>query len=617
MGRVSLWLVFASLVAVLPGAGAPDPAGAAVTEVSATGIGYGLLALDDWRGLAAGQDLGFNWIKLSLSWAGAQPTEAPVYHWYFDGLVDAARARGVQVLMRVYETPSWAREPRCREPDQFDYPPRSNAEIAELVHQAARHWRGKVAAYEIYNEPNLADEWGGCNPDPVRYTSMLGAIYPRLKQADSDALLVTSGLSNTGDGSVPGVCEGRVPVCGDLLYLQQMYTLGGGRMGTHWDALGAHPYGGPNPPEADPASHPPTGLYFRRMEDMRNIINDFGGREPVPIWATEMGWLTDFDRGCSLALGSGSSPPRHVHLASLSYRVSLEQQGDYLVRAFRYAEEHMPWAGPMFIFNLDWNVGFQPNCDPGNMFRWYSILDESGSGTSAYQKLKSMPKAWDRTPPTSSVRPFSSQVSPSASFQVTWSGSDAGSRVVSYDVQVRDGTGAWADWLVATTATSAAFPGVDRHAYSFRSRARDAAANVEVYPGTADAGTLVSTSPYLQAGTAEVVRLLARGTSSPAALRLTNLGGTTANWSATSSDPSVAVAQPASGALAPGAQTEVQLTLLAPPGGTGSVQLTASITFAGPGLWQNPLSVTARVVAADSLRRTFLPVAPKGYTGGW
>ena len=41
---------------------------------------------------------------------------------------------------------------------------------------------------------------------------------------------------------------------------------------------------------------------------------------------------------------------------------------------------------------------------------------------------------------------------------MTWSGSDTGSGIVSYDVQVRDGAGGtWTEWLADTTATSATY----------------------------------------------------------------------------------------------------------------------------------------------------------------
>jgi uncharacterized repeat protein (TIGR01451 family) len=60
------------------------------------------------------------------------------------------------------------------------------------------------------------------------------------------------------------------------------------------------------------------------------------------------------------------------------------------------------------------------------------------------------------------------------SFTVTWSGEDVWSGIASYDVQFRDGyEGAWTDWRMGTTATSASLTGVHGHTYFFRARGRD------------------------------------------------------------------------------------------------------------------------------------------------
>ncbi len=74
---------------------------------------------------------------------------------------------------------------------------------------------------------------------------------------------------------------------------------------------------------------------------------------------------------------------------------------------------------------------------------------------------------------------------------VRWGGSDpGGSGILSYDVQYRQGgSGAWTDWRMGVTETSAIFNGTAGLEYRFRSRARDRAQNVEAWPATADAIT--------------------------------------------------------------------------------------------------------------------------------
>ena len=83
-----------------------------------------------------------------------------------------------------------------------------------------------------------------------------------------------------------------------------------------------------------------------------------------------------------------------------------------------------------------------------------------------------------------------------ALFTVQWSGTDPGdSQLASYDVQSKAGAGAWTDWVTNTTLTAKTFgPAPDSQTYYFRVRAKDAAGNVEAWPGTADAFTTVDAS---------------------------------------------------------------------------------------------------------------------------
>jgi hypothetical protein len=88
----------------------------------------------------------------------------------------------------------------------------------------------------------------------------------------------------------------------------------------------------------------------------------------------EMGWTTD---------------PIHPEYAW--FAVSEEQQADYLVRAFRYAQEYwQPWIGPMFVLaiaNPDWT-------EDDEQF-WWAITEPGWPDTTtrpAYEALKGMDK---------------------------------------------------------------------------------------------------------------------------------------------------------------------------------------------------------------------------------
>jgi Tol biopolymer transport system component len=96
--------------------------------------------------------------------------------------------------------------------------------------------------------------------------------------------------------------------------------------------------------------------------------------------------------------------------------------------------------------------------------------------------------------PTSSIQPLPTQSR--GPFSVSWSGVDNGSTgIKDFDVQVKEAGGDWTDWMMATTATTASYPGIGGHTYSFRVRARDNAFNTEPWPADSQATTTVENYP--------------------------------------------------------------------------------------------------------------------------
>jgi hypothetical protein len=96
----------------------------------------------------------------------------------------------------------------------------------------------------------------------------------------------------------------------------------------------------------------------------------------------------------------------------------------------------------------------------------------------------------DSIPPASQVAALPATQS-SATFTVSWAGTDADSGIADYSIHVSENGGAFAPFATETTATSLAFTGVMGRRYAFYSVARDHAGNVESKPSTADATTWV------------------------------------------------------------------------------------------------------------------------------
>jgi hypothetical protein len=71
---------------------------------------------------------------------------------------------------------------------------------------------------------------------------------------------------------------------------------------------------------------------------------------------------------------------------------------------------------------------------------------------------------------------------------VSWNGTDTGSGIASYDVEVsKDGGLSWSTWLADTAETAGTYAGTPGKAYAFRVMARDAVGNQESAPTSPDA----------------------------------------------------------------------------------------------------------------------------------
>ena len=103
----------------------------------------------------------------------------------------------------------------------------------------------------------------------------------------------------------------------------------------------------------------------------------------------------------------------------------------------------------------------------------------------------------DKTPPSSQVLPLPVWSS-DTNLPIRWAGENnpKGAGIASFDIQVRTApTGDWTDWKTATAETTGSYIGEDGYTYEFRSRARDAAGNVEEWPQQADTYTTIDTRP--------------------------------------------------------------------------------------------------------------------------
>ncbi len=317
---------------------------------------YGMQAFLWWRAEVAQRDLElirdaeFNWVKQGFPWREIEGMGKSQFDWSVtDRIVDQVESvGGLHLIARLDSEPAWASG--LTYPNAEDIvmsPPRDHQDFADFCYAVASRYKGRIAAYQVWNEPNLKREWGGKPPDPAGYVDLLKACHQAIKWADPHAIVISAGLAPTtrwDNVAMP-----------DTEYLQRMY---GDGARPYFDALGVHGAGYKAPPEKDPgevANDPefynkgdpncpgaPCRIYcFRHIEDLHQIMVDSGDADKQVV-VLEFGWTMD----------PRPDSPYAWHA------VTEEQQADYFVRAYRYAKAHwQPWIGAMSLIympNVDW-----------------------------------------------------------------------------------------------------------------------------------------------------------------------------------------------------------------------------------------------------------------------
>jgi hypothetical protein len=313
---------------------------------------FGAQAFLWWRPEVADRDLqlmkdaGFNWVKQTFDWDLMEGGGQGSYNWDFsDRIVNEVSQKGLKLMVRVSLDPEktiWAGPP-----------PQCADALATFVGDMAKRYQGRIQAYQIWNEPNLAREWGHKRPNPAEYAIMLKKAYSAIKQADPKAIVITAGMAPTGTDNDDAMPDER--------FYDELYQAIGGKGDGYFDMLGVHAAGFKAPPELDPGEAKANkALYggerffaFRHVEDIRKIMERYGdANRRVAI--LEFGWTSD-----------------QVHPDYAWHAVSEDEKADYLVRAYRWAAEYWrPWIGIMsliFMPSTDWTEKDEQY--------WWSIME--------------------------------------------------------------------------------------------------------------------------------------------------------------------------------------------------------------------------------------------------
>lgn len=148
----------------------------------------------------------------SLAWARVNPSPDQWEFTRFDRYVDIAQQHGATVLCTLGTTPPWAAA-RPDEPSSYGpgraSEPKSMSMWEKYVRTVVKRYRGRIEAYEIWNEPKLTEfsfdrEWRGkgfYSGSVKPLVEMTRIARDVIRAEDPQALVVAPGFTN-GPGRV-------------------------------------------------------------------------------------------------------------------------------------------------------------------------------------------------------------------------------------------------------------------------------------------------------------------------------------------------------------------------------------------------------------------------------
>jgi len=332
---------------------------------------YDTAALKD--NLAQIKAAGFTWLRQVFPWAQIERDESQFDWTQWDQIV--TQSGGFHLIAVLDTAPLWASASSL-------YPPTSTLQFANFARLFALRYGDRVDYYQIWDEPNLGDRWGG-DVNPVAYAELLRQARDAIKQVDPTATIILAGLAPTVETGPRNLA--------DWLFLRRLYEAGARDL---FDVVAGKPYGFDSGP--DDARIAPNILNFQHFVLLREEMVAHGDANKA-VWASHFGWNTAAN--------------------SIWGRVTPEQQIDYARGALQHAAEAWPWAGVLVLENWEPNA---PSDDP----HWgFSIKNNPNRGQSL-----SVSSSVGYYPAALQTRPGSPEYAPNpaATFTGEWRFSELG-----------------------------------------------------------------------------------------------------------------------------------------------------------------------------------------------
>ncbi|MCD4749427.1 MAG: cellulase family glycosylhydrolase [Thermoanaerobaculales bacterium] len=134
-------------------------------------------------------DLGVGWIRIDFLWSMVEP-EQNIFDWaLIDEIVEGAEDRNLRIFATIGDTPAWATSGTAGRGVPTDL-----RDWWDVCYRAARRYRGRVAVWGMWNEPNLSRFWQGTREEYLDRILLLGA--DAIHEADPMALVAGPELAH-------------------------------------------------------------------------------------------------------------------------------------------------------------------------------------------------------------------------------------------------------------------------------------------------------------------------------------------------------------------------------------------------------------------------------------
>jgi hypothetical protein len=278
---------------------------------------------------------GFQYVRHPFVWSEIE-TEQGVYDWeQYDAIVRSFSDAGIEMVAVIYGTPAWARSPDAT--SALDAPPEEPARFSDFVSVLTERYGQYIRFFQIGDQPNNPDHWGGKDVTAAEYLSILASSFNAVRTSSPEAKVILAELDPYGGNGTLG---------DDLRYLEDIYEAGGA---PYFDVVAAQVDGGSASPFDRRVSTGSPSL--SRAILFRETVHEQGD-DQKPIWFTHYGWD-----------GVDS--------------VSRETQADYLVAGIERVRAEWPWAGLVFQWAL------LPESVPPQQ-AGHALLNEDGTATPAF-----------------------------------------------------------------------------------------------------------------------------------------------------------------------------------------------------------------------------------------